>query len=78
MSITYCERVFAALATQHAMRMRRIAVACPALPYLSTLSRINEKLLKLKCVFWISLQLLSEKVLVLRTIPPEDIINVER
>jgi hypothetical protein len=41
MSILYSESVSAALVTQHAMRMRRIilpSVACPALPYFSTLS----------------------------------------
>ena len=40
-SITYSECVFVALATQHAMRMRRIilsSVACLAVPYFSTLS----------------------------------------
>ena len=40
-SITQPERVFAALGTEHSMRMRRIllsSVACPAVQYISTLS----------------------------------------
>jgi hypothetical protein len=40
-SITYSQCVFVALGIQHAMRMRRIIlspVACPAVPYFSTLS----------------------------------------
>jgi hypothetical protein len=39
--VTYSECVSVALVIQHAMRMRRIilsSVACPALPYISTLS----------------------------------------
>jgi hypothetical protein len=39
-SITYSERVFVALVIQRAKRMRRIilsSVACPGLPYFSTL-----------------------------------------
>ena len=40
-NITYSEPLFVALGNQHAMRMRRIilsTVACPAVPYFSTLS----------------------------------------
>ena len=40
-SITYSESVFVALVLHHEERMRRVilsSVACPALPYFSTLS----------------------------------------
>jgi hypothetical protein len=38
-SITYCECVFVALVTVHAMRVRHIVISdCPALQYISTLS----------------------------------------
>ena len=49
-------------------------VACPAVQYFSTLShkrqefREKNKLLNIKCVFWFSLQLLSESFLILRRI----------
>jgi hypothetical protein len=46
------------------------SMACPALKYFSTLSHkwngFREKLLNLKCVFWFSLQVLSETFLILR------------
>ena len=59
--------VFAALVIQHAMRM---PVACPAVQYFSILSHkkhdLKKKLLKMKCVFRVSLQLLLETFLILR------------
>jgi hypothetical protein len=48
-SITYCECVSVALVIQHAKRMRRIilsSVACPAAPYFSTLSYINDMIFR--------------------------------
>jgi len=48
------------------------SVTCLALPYFSTLSNkwhdFRKKLLKMKCVFWFSLQALSETFLFLRII----------
>jgi hypothetical protein len=85
-SITYSECVSVALVIQHVKRMRRIIlspVACPAVPYFSTLShkrhdfQEKKKLFNMKCVFWFSLQLLSETFLILRKIQ-RDIINVHR
>jgi hypothetical protein len=62
-SITYSECVSVALATRHETRMRRVilsSVACPTLPYFSTLSHkrhdFREKLSNTKCVFWFSLR----------------------
>ena len=57
---------------QHAKHMRHImsSVSCPALPYFSTLfykqHNFQGKLLKIKCVFWYSLSLLSETFLIWR------------
>ena len=58
------------------------SVDSPALPYFSTLSykrhnfRGKKKLLNTKCVFWFSLQLLSEAVLILRRTERDMIINL--
>jgi hypothetical protein len=66
--------------------MRRIilsSVACLAVQYFSTLSHKRhdfrgKKVLNIKCVFWFSLQLLSETFLILRRIQRDIIINVHR
>ena len=70
-SVTCSVCVCVALVIQHEMRMRHIVTeAYPALQYFSTLSHkrhdIWKKLLNTKCVFWFSLQLLSETFLILR------------
>jgi hypothetical protein len=85
-SITYSQCVSVALVIQHAKRMRRIilsSVARLAVPYFSTLSHKRhdfrkKMLLNIKCVFWFSVQLLSETFLVLRRIHRDIIINVHR
>jgi hypothetical protein len=71
--IIIIECVSVALGVQHSKRMRRIillSVACPALQYFSKSSHkrydFRKKLLNIKCVFWFSPQLLSEKLLILR------------
>jgi hypothetical protein len=66
MIVTHSECVFVALGVQHATRIRHIALC--ALPrstifpphYLTNGTIFGEKSLKTKCVFWFSLQLLSE------------------
>jgi hypothetical protein len=69
-SITYSECVFVALCIQPAMRMR-----CHLWPlwlysifprYLINGTIFEKKLLNIKCVFWYSVQLLSETFLILR------------
>jgi hypothetical protein len=72
-----------AIIIQHAMRMRRItlsSVDCLPVTYFYTYiwHDFREMLLNIKCVFWFSLQLLSETFLVLRTIEREMIKNVLR
>jgi len=73
-SITYAECVLVALVIQHGKRMRRImsSLACLTVPYFSGLSHkrhdFRKKLLNIKCLFWFSLQLLSEIFLILRRI----------
>ena len=76
-----------ALVTQHAKCMRRnilSSTACPALPYFSTLShkrhdfRGKNSYWTKTCVFWFSLQLLSETFLILRRTESDIIINVNR
>ena len=72
--ITYSECEFVALRMQHATRMRRIILSlltCPALLYFSTLSHerhdyIYIYIFETKCVYWLSSQLVSETILILR------------
>ena len=71
--ITYSELLFVALGIQHAMLMRHIVICgLPRSTIFSTLSHkrhvFEKKLLNPKCVFWFSLQLLSEIFLILRRI----------
>jgi hypothetical protein len=58
------------------------SVAYLALPYFFTLSHkrhdFREKILNIKCVFWCSLQRLSETFIILRRIQRDIIINVHR
>ena len=52
--ITYSECMFVALGIQHTMHMRHVlltSVACPTLPYFSTLSHKRQDFQKKK--FWI-------------------------
>jgi hypothetical protein len=66
-NIKYTECVFVVVVIQHAKRMRHIifsSVACPSLPYFSTLSHKQHdfrenKVLDIKNVFRFSLKLLS-------------------
>ena len=83
-SITYSKCVFVALVTQHAKRMRHIilsSVACPVLPYFSTLShkrhdlRVKD-LLNKKRVFRFCPQFLSEIFLIPRRIDWDVTINI--
>ena len=82
-----CETcVSVALVIQHTKRMCRIilsSVACPALPYLFTLSHKwhdfrKKEWLDTKCVFWFPLQLLSEIFLILRKTEWDTTINEHR
>jgi len=57
------------------------SVACPALQYFSTLSLKRhdfreKKLLKKKCMFWFSVQLLFETFLILRRTQRDIIVNI--
>jgi hypothetical protein len=75
MYVCVCVCVFVALGIQRAMRMRRTimsSVACPVLQYFSTLPhkrhdfRGKKPLFNIKCVFWFSIQHLSETIPILR------------
>jgi hypothetical protein len=84
-SITYSECVSVALVIQHAKRMRRIILYLWPVwlyhifpHYLINGTIFGKMLLNIKCVFWFSLQLLSETFLIIRIIQPDIIINVHR
>jgi hypothetical protein len=78
--------VSVAIVIQHARRVRRmiLSLACPAVPYFSTLDLshkrhdFREKLFNVKCGFWFSLRLLSETLLILSRSERDIIINVHR
>ena len=81
--ITYSECEFLALGTQHAMRMRHIFIFVLSrlynifFPhYLINNTILGEMSLNTKCVFWFSLQLLSETFLILRRTERDMIKNV--
>ena len=75
--------VFVDLVTQHALRMRHIVI-CGRSDYTIFLHPIigtileKKKLPDIKCVFWFFLQLLSEKIPILRRTERDIIINVHR
>ena len=81
-SILRSECVFVALVIQRAMRMRHIAICgLPRSTVFSPRYLINgrifgKKLLNTKCVFWFSLEILSEIFLILRRNERDLIINV--
>jgi len=70
-SVTYSKCVFGALCVQHAIRMRHIAIC--GLSASTSFFHMSHKrhdfrkhiLLIIKCVFWFSIQLLSETFLIL-------------
>jgi hypothetical protein len=83
-NITYSECVSVALGIQHAKRMRRIVICGVSgsnirFHIISLTARFSGKnLLCTKCVFWFSLQLLSDTFLIPRRIRRDIIINVHR
>ena len=82
--IPYCESVFVALGIQHVMCTHH-TVICDLSGYsiffhiISSMARfLKIKILKIKCVFWFSLQLLSETFLILGRTERDIIKNVYR
>ena len=74
-----------ALVIEHAMRMRRMVIhmwplrLCHIFPhYLTNGKDFGKKLLNIKCVFLLSLQVLSETLLVLSIIQRHTVINAHR
>jgi len=71
-SITHYECAFVALVMQHATRMRNIVWGLPSSTVFShiilqtALFFPKKRVLNIKCVFWLSLHLLSETFLILR------------
>jgi hypothetical protein len=86
MSIAYCECVFVALGIQHALRMHHVTChlwPTPLCSVSSTLSHkrhdfLKEKLLGIKCVFRVSVQILPETFLILRRTERDMIENLYR
>jgi len=71
------------LAARHSKRVRLItlsSVACPALHnfahYFIHLTIFGKYLFNIKCVFWFSLQLVSEKFFILKRSEGDTIINI--
>ena len=80
MGVTYCEFVYVALVTQHAMRMRHIIICGLShstifFHIISQTARLKKKLNK-KFVFWFPLQLLCETFFILRITERDVIKNV--
>jgi len=84
-TITHSECVFVVLAIRPAKRMRHIilsSVACPALPYFTTLFHkrhdFRRHVLNIRCVSWFSLKGLSETFLILTGIRQDTVTHVRR
>ena len=83
--VCVCVCVCVALVIWHAQRMCHIilsSMACPALNFSHIITKGHDfgkkTILNIKCVFWFSLQRLSDSFLILRRIRRDTIINVHR